>query len=153
MKKSRLITFLSLLLISCSSATKKEIAAEKEIVKEVRGRVDLQEKLKSLISTSTKLSEKQKGNFLTLHSSVIQNVDGINSEMGKLKIVLFNHLTGDHFDRTKVAELQKQLRKLYDKKFIIMINAMNEAREILGVHFGELYPLNDYRHQIYDKYR
>lgn len=153
MKTSRLIIMLLLLVSSCSSRTKMEIDAKKRQIEEINSREELQSKTDDLINKSSNLTDAQKGDFLLLHKKVIEDVDQINKEMSKLKIILFKSLTDEKFDRPKVAELQKQLKKLYDNKYKIMMRAMTDAREILGVEFTRLYPLDDYRHQIYDKYR
>ena len=150
MKKLWPIIFTAFLVVSCSSNTKNEISMEKKQVPEVYDREELHERMREMINSSEKLSEKQKGDFLTLHEDVLEKVDTITSDMRKLKLVLFKNLTEEKYDKKKVNELRRQLKKLNNEKFETMINAMSNARDILGVSFKDVYPRDDFGHGGHD---
>ena len=152
MKKLWPIIFTAFLVVSCSSNTKNEISMEKKQVPEVYDREELHERMREMINSSEKLSEKQKGDFLTLHEDVLEKVDTITSDMRKLKIVLFKDLTEAEYDKKKVNELRRQLKQLNNEKFETMINAMSNARDILGVSFKDVYPRDYFGHSFRERY-
>ncbi len=125
--------------ISCAS-TKKEIAQQKEKMPDIQTPEELRKTTRNIIATSENLSEGQKNDFLKLHESVISEVRKINNESRKLKAVMFNHLANESYDNGKVREIEKQLKKLNNKKIDIMFKAMSDARKILGVEFKHIYP-------------
>ncbi|MDP7319478.1 MAG: hypothetical protein QF441_02670 [Bacteriovoracaceae bacterium] len=133
-------------LVACSSA-KKEVAKEKANVPSMESRDEMINKTRDLIESSDKLTQKQKKDFMQLHTSVMIEVGKINQETRKLKMVLFKHLLEqDSYKPAKVKVIKNQLKKLNDKKFQIMIDSLKQAKEILGVNFKELYPSYPFYH-------
>ncbi|MDA8793607.1 hypothetical protein N9N67_10180 [Bacteriovoracaceae bacterium] len=152
MKALLLLSLTIILLISCSSNTKKEIEVEKKQISKVEGREEMHDRMRAMINTSKKLDESQKEDFLTLHNEVLGKVATIDTEMKKLKLVLFNNLTQKKYDTKKVNQLKQQLKKLNNDKFDTMINAMSDARSILGISFKDMYPRADFRDNFHGKY-
>lgn len=136
-----LLIISTLLFFSACSTTKSEIAAEKNSYNTPADRSEMIEKTRSMLESSTRLSEKQKDDFIELHSKVIDQVFNITGEVRKLKLVFFNHLTNQDYKEKKVSELMKQIKKLNNKKFDLMADAMVDARKILGVEIKKYYKI------------
>jgi protein subunit release factor A len=139
MKKLLLTPLALLLVISCASTTK-EIEAEKAQVAPVSSRVEMQDRTRSLINNSEKLTATQKADFLNLHSSVMTEMTTITDDMRKLKVVMMNNLANKDYDQAKMIMLEKRIKKLNSEKMDLMIKAMNQAKIILGVEFQNIYP-------------
>lgn len=152
MKNILLISLTLFFFVSCASSTKKEIESERKEVTEVEDRDEMHDRMRAMINSSKKLNPKQKEDFLSLHDEVIGKVNTIDSEMKKLKLVLVNNLTQKKYDSKKVNQIKRQLKKLNNKKFDTMINALSDARDILGISFKDLYPRADFRENFHGKY-
>ena len=137
--KNLLILLVSFSLIGCASkATKSEISTEKEKVGYVESRETMIERTRSILANSDNLTLEQRSKFLDLHNEILAEVDGINQEIRKSKIVLFKAMTNKNYDRKKVGYLSRSLKKLHDKKFDVMMDGLEKGRDILGIAAPEI---------------
>ncbi len=130
---------LVLMISGCATKTKKEIAAEKSMVKSIHSRQDLVEKTRMILEKSPHLSKEQRDQFLNLHTDIISKVDESTQEIRKLKILLFKEMTNQNFNKVKVDIITKQIKKAYNERLDVMLNAMKEAQGILGVQAKEIF--------------
>ncbi len=133
-KKMTALLLFSMLFASCSSVVKNEISEDKKKVKNVQSRSAMIERTKGILANSPNLNSKQKILFIKLHSRAISKVKKSSLELRKLKVVLMHEMTAKDYKNAKVDELVKQIRKLHNKKLDIMLEAMKEAKNILGVN-------------------
>jgi hypothetical protein len=126
-------------LASCASSTEKEIKSDVSHVRPVQTREMLIERTRNILDDSPNLSEKQKDEFIGLHSDIATKVQKQNEEMKKLKVVLFNELTKKDFKEYKIKKITQKIRKVYNQRFDVMLQALDKAREILGKDAQNLY--------------
>lgn len=143
MKSILLVLAIGVFSISCTE-TKREIESEVQKVARTSDREELRQRTKEILAESSKLTPDQKESFLELHDEVVEQVESIEDRMRKLKIVLVQHLAQQEYSKRKVSELKRQLKKLNNEKFDVMIDAMSDAREILGVEFKNIHPRHGY---------
>ena len=144
MKHLLFISLLLLTLSSCSS-TKKEIALEKAKTPEVQDRDDLHSRARKIVLSSKALSTDQKRKFLKISSEARTEIDQLNSEIRKVKILMFKSLADDDYSEHKLVALKRDLKSLEDKKFNVVVNALDSVKSILGVNFKEVFKERDFR--------
>ncbi|HAG92119.1 MAG TPA: hypothetical protein DCL41_09615 [Bdellovibrionales bacterium] len=84
------------------------------------------------INDSKSLSSDQKDQLKKLHMKMAEETMEIQTEMSKVKGVLFETITSKPYKPKKVAELKKRLLSLNDKKMKNMIQALDKTEKILG---------------------
>ncbi len=139
MKLLLAILFSTLLIAGCSSSEKKEIAAEKSLVKDVHSQEDLIEKTRAILDKSPHLSQEQKDQFIDLHSTIVSKVQEKNQEIRALKILLFKEMTDKNYNRKKINLITKEIKSAYNDKLDIMLKSMSKVQKILGVKGKEIY--------------
>jgi uncharacterized protein HemX len=139
MQKILLVLILATSLVSCASHKKKQIEQEKAQVGSVSSNADMARKTREMLDKSDKLTQQQKDDFMRLHDKVIADVQGINEELRKTKIVMFDNLLNDKYDVKKMELLQSSIRKLMNQKMDVMTRAMVEGKKILGVNTRDVY--------------
>ena len=127
------IIIISLIFASCAGM-EDEVNLEKQETRAPASRQQMNEKTKQIIMNSKDLTSEQKLQFSELHERVVDDISTIKEETYKLKIILFNNLSASNYNERKTKEIIKQLKKLNDKKFKVMSNALIKSREILGFH-------------------
>lgn len=126
-------------LVGCSSYQKRsQINQEKSMTQAPVTTDEMVERMRDILDKSPNLSNKQKDSFIMLHGKVIGKTYELNNEIRKAKIVLIKHLASEKYDPIKVGMLQRDIKKMYNKKISIMMDAMADARKILGTEFKML---------------
>lgn len=134
MRISSLYLLAVLLGLSACSTTQTEKAVDSEVAKQpVRSmHGEVAAKGYDAILKSPQLTEEQKNKFLALHKSMIASTFKIQTEMSKLKGVLFETLTTTPYDAKKAEVLKKRIVKLNNEKMDSMFLAFEEVKRILG---------------------
>lgn len=135
--KKLIIIISALLLVSCATSTQKEIERESRQMPVIHGKTDMMNKMHQAINHS-KLSFEQKKGFSKIHHRVFKQSARLNSDIRKMKVLLFRSLTSDNYNESKVYRLKKQVKKLYEEKIDVMFDAFEEVQEVLGkegLHF------------------
>ena len=126
-------------LVSCASNTKQQVQEEKMQVRGHMSKQEMNDRMIKILDSSKKLSEKQREDFLALHSSVMQDVRTINDEIRRLKIVLFKNLAEGDYKRKKIDTIKKQIVVQYNKRLNLMFDALYKIQKILGVGSRDFY--------------
>lgn len=147
MMKFYLLPVFIVLTISCSTKTRDEIETQKKQQQDVNARSDLNNRIRTIINSSEKLSGKQKWSFINLHDDVVKKTERQTQNIRKLKLVLLKHLADEEYDKSKVDEIKKQLRRANKQRMEIMLEAMSGAKDILGVNFSDVYDEDDFRYR------
>lgn len=127
-----LITALALPLVGCAT-TKIEKTVEAEVAQQPARSMggEVAGKGFHAILNSPSLSEDQKQQFMRLHQKIAAEVRGIDTEMSKLKGVLFETVFAQPYEPEKVEVLKKRLLKLNNAKMDKMLTALNEVKRIV----------------------
>lgn len=118
--------------ISCAGNVKKEIQAEKAQISDESVHQEMALKTRAMLDQAKNLTEEQKDQFIQVHGKVWAQSQEIGIEIKKIKIVLFKALLAKDYDKKKITVAKNQIRKLYNEKLDIMINAFDDVRSILG---------------------
>jgi len=127
------------LITSCASGSNGQIEEEKKYVQKNMSKKEMNNKMIKILESSKRLTEKQKEDFLALHSNVKQDVMVVNDELRRLKIVLFKSLAKGDYERKKIDLIKKKIVKQYNKRLNIMFDALYQFQKILGVGSGDFY--------------
>ncbi len=132
--KNYLLTLIALtLLASCASATKKEIEQEKKQYSNIQTREQMVDNAKTMLEESTELTEAEKDKLANLFAEVSQQSAQLNAEISQSKTVLFHEVTSKSYDEKKTIILKNSIKKLYDKKIDLMMDAFKKSQKILGI--------------------
>lgn len=126
-------------LVSCASNTKEQVHHEKMQERSHMSKKEMNDRMLKILDSSTKLSEKQREDFLALHSGVMQDVRVINNEIRRLKVVLFRNLAKGDYKRRKIDTIKKQIVVQYNKRLNLMFDALYKIQKILGVGSRDFY--------------
>lgn len=125
-----LITFFG---VSCSSINvRDEIEKEKSALSEIHSKEEMMRKSYDLVEFNEHLSDDKKAAFNELKAKVYQDVQEINQDIARSKIILFRALLDDNeLNQKKTDVLIQDLKRHHDRKLNIMIEAFFKVRDIL----------------------
>ncbi|HAZ13594.1 MAG: hypothetical protein A2X86_13765 [Bdellovibrionales bacterium GWA2_49_15] len=146
-----LISVLSIVLMECTNVQKQELEADKAKI-EVSAEEDISIRIDTMIKEAKWPTEEQKTRLFGLKEKTKNKIVEINIKLKKAKIVLVQHLVVKDSTNEKLRLLKKDIKKLYNQKVDVMLDAIEEARKILGKldHVTQLdsmyhlYLLNEY---------
>lgn len=128
-----------LFLVSCATDPAKEVYHEKMQQKSHMSKEQMNDKILSVLGSSKNLTKKQREDFLSLHSSVMQEVVEINNDIRRLKVVLFKSISKGDYERRKIESIKKQIITNYNRKLNLMFDALYKTQKILGVGSSDFY--------------
>lgn len=129
-----------LLLVSCASGVRKEIEQDKSKLREPVDKEAMVAKAHNLFLNSPHYSQEQKLALQNLMSQTRIKSQALSESLYKAKLVLFQELfsTTSGYQQSarqtaKIEELERQLRKINQRKMDLMIESLHESRKILGL--------------------
>mgnify|MGYP000247632341 CR=1 FL=1 len=136
----KLLGFLMILTLvaSCASSTKKEIEADKKEIGYVNSEKALLKKAKQMLEGS-KLSQEKKDKFYAIVAEHKKEIDSIGKEIQQHRLLLVKAITAEKFSHKKFNKIQKQLKKLVDKRFKTYMEQYMEAKEVIGAELKNVY--------------
>ncbi len=137
MKKILLLCFLSLT-ASCATATKQAIESDRVEVGKVENEKDVVEKAREVLAKS-KISEKQKQQFVDLYRSHRAEADSIEKKIREYRVVLLKTLVAKSFSQRKFDIVANKIKKLVLKRYDLSMKQYKEGKKILGVDAGSVY--------------
>ena len=139
MKALVMYVLMMIFFVGCAnSQMKKEIKEDKNMVGEIDTRGQMNDRVYQMLHKSDKLTIEQKNKFMKLHSSIIRDVANINNKIRKEKVVLFKSIISEDYNDRKVRVLKKSIKKLHQQKFDLMMDALDQTKDIIGIADKEL---------------
>lgn len=138
---SRLFIILAVfcVLSACSHEMAKKVEGQKQRVGHVESKSAMVQRMRSILEKSSSLTDKQKEQFLEVHDRIVADAAEINEDIRKLKIVLFQNMTKENFNKKKMGYLTSKIKGLYESKLDLMIEGFIEVKEILGVQAKDFF--------------
>ena len=130
--KNLITTLILMTLVSCATQTKKEIAKEAQAVDAPADMGQVMHRYSQSIQNSITLSEDQKNKMMGLQRRTYRKVQGINTQIKKLKIVMLDNLMSKDYDQRKVDIISKQIKNLNKDRMDLMLDSLADAKRILG---------------------
>ncbi|PIK15946.1 hypothetical protein [Halobacteriovorax sp. JY17] len=137
MKKILLLCLLSLA-ASCATATKQAIESDRVKVGKVKNEKDVVKKAREVLAKS-KISEKQKQQFVDLYRSHRAEADSIEEKIREYRVVLLKTLVAKNFSQRKFDIVANKIKKLVLKRYDLSMKQYKEGKKILGVDAGSVY--------------
>lgn len=131
--KQLIMIFLALLLSACSSSTKKEIEKEKAQFSDIQTREQMIASARQMLDESKELTNEEKTKLSELFAQVSEESAKLNAEISRSKAILFQELTTKSYSEKKTAVLKSSIKKLYNQKIDLMMDAFQKSRKILGL--------------------
>ncbi len=130
---------ISVLFVSCGSLEQKKNVNKKlsDVNTSELKRNDMVSNLERILRESKKNDEKKIQQALVSYRKTLSNIDALNLELQKNKVVLFEHLAEENYSIDKVNILRKNMRKVYQRKFKTMFDGVLELKNILGVNYSK----------------
>ncbi|MBI2522712.1 MAG: hypothetical protein HYV97_19985 [Bdellovibrio sp.] len=131
LKDILLISILSIVLMQCANEQKKELEAEK-----AKLNIDIEEDISSRIDKMIQEAEwptaEQKKKLFELKLNTKNKIIEVNQQLKKTKILLVQNLIIKGPTTYKLRLLKKEFKKMHKQKIEIMLDAIEEARKLLG---------------------
>lgn len=135
MKSTMLLALLTTLLLgaSCSSINvREEIEIEKKELSEINSSEKMMQKSYDIVELNENISPEKKAAFNELKAKVYQDVQKINQDIARSKVILFRALLEDNEkNQKKIDILIQDLKTHHDRKLNIMIEAFFQVRDLL----------------------
>ena len=132
MKKILTMLLMLLFAVACSNGVKEDLELDKLKMDAPMGRGDMMAQMQEALNNSKNLTQKQKDDFINLHHDVFVESQKLRDEIRKLKVLLFKALAEEDMDSARVKEITSQVRKKYNQRLDIMLDAFGKSKKILG---------------------
>jgi hypothetical protein len=130
----------------------RKIEQDKKKVGNIENKEEMVEKMRRILEHAKGLNREQKDQFLQIHERVVGKSREINTEIRKLKIVLFKSMTAPEFDEKKMNVLTGRIKKLYSSKINLMVDGFVEVKKVLGVAAQDFFESDHWTHDHIDYY-
>lgn len=130
--KNLISTLILMTLVSCATQTKKEITKEAQAVDAPASMGQVMQRYSQSIQNSETLNQEQKHKMMALQQRTYKKVQGIRTQIKKLKIVMLDNLMSTDYDQRKVDIISKQIKDLNKDRMDLMFDSLADAKKILG---------------------